>query len=299
MKSRNMSKDDDLIDIGKIFKSLWRDKFIILAISAIFSIIGYFYGENLPRYYETKINIRSTPKYLFEAYDGLYNYKQNHVIYGANDYYNEEFMLFLESSETTEKFIKQNNQYNNLLPYIYQGTIIINESKKSKKIKPHTITYKLVLTEKFDNQDFLNDYVMFVKHETKKKFIDQSTILINSKIIEHKKNLEVAREINLENPILKSMVEGNTVVNEPEALFYRGSKVLKKQLDHLESLKSELNEFTLDYNLILDKASPLVLTSTPSKNFIIPSFFIGILFSCFILIIRNSLRNNNKTYNFK
>ena len=81
MKSRNISKDDDLIDIGKLFKSLWKDKFIILIISVIFSITGYFYGESLPRYYETKINIRSTPKYLFEVYDSLYNYGGDLEIY--------------------------------------------------------------------------------------------------------------------------------------------------------------------------------------------------------------------------
>ena len=28
MKSRNISKADDLIDIGKLFKSVWKDKFI-------------------------------------------------------------------------------------------------------------------------------------------------------------------------------------------------------------------------------------------------------------------------------
>ena len=131
---------------------------------------------------------------------------------------------------------------------------------------------------------------MFVKNETMKKFIDQSIILIKSKIIEHKKNLEVAIEINLENPILKSMVDGNSVVNEPEALFYRGSKVLEKQLTHLRDLKSKINEYSLNYNLILDKASPIAQISTPAKNFIIPSFFVGMLLSFFILLVRNSYK---------
>lgn len=289
MKSRNISKEDDLIDIGKLFKSLWKDKFIILIIGVIFSIMGYFYGESLPRYYETKINIRSTPKYLFEVYDSVYNSGGTET-YGAKNYYNEEFLLLLGSSETMDKFIKQNNQYLNLLPHIYQGTIIINQNKKVQKIRPHTITYKIVVTESSKNNDFLNDYVMFVKRETMRNFKKQSTILINSKITEHKRNLEVASEINLENPILKSMVEGNTVVNEPEALFYRGSKVLKKQLGHLESLKSEIDEFSLNYDLILDKASPLVLISTPSKNYIILGFLIGVFLSFVILPFRNSYK---------
>ena len=86
------------------------------------------------------------------------------------------------------------------------------------------------------------------------------------------------------------MVEGNTVVNEPEALFYRGSKVLKKQLGHLESLKSDIDKFSLNYDLILDKASPLVLISTPSKNYTIMGFLIGV-FLCFVILpLRNSYK---------
>ena len=290
MKSKNISNDDDLIDIGKLLKSLWKDKFIILVISAIFSVMGYFYAESLPKYYSTEIKIRSTHKYLFDKYDSLYMHNEKNKVYGAKDYYNQEFVLLLESSETIDRFIKQNKKYNDFLHYIYETKLTNNKNKKTKKKISSLITLELVLTEKFDDKDFLNDYVMFVKQETEKNFKNQTFILLNSKIADHEKNLEVANEINLENPILKSMVDGNSVVNEPEALFYRGSKVLKKQLIHLRNLKSDIKEFSIDYNLILDKASDLVLISRPSKNFIIPSFLIGMFFSFFILIIRNSLR---------
>ena len=133
---------------------------------------------------------------------------------------------------------------------------------------------------------------MFVKQETEENFKNQTFILLSSKISDHEKNLEVSYEINLKDPILTSMVEGNTVVNEPEALFYRGSKVLERQLIHLKNLKSEIKEFSIDYNLILDKASPIAQISTPARNFIIPSFFVGMILSFFILLVRNSYKRS-------
>ena len=291
MKSKNILNDDYQIDIGKLFKSLWKDKFIILVISAIFSVMGYFYAESLPRYYSTEIKIRNTHKYLFDKYDSLFMHSTKNEIYSAYDYYNQEFELLLGSSETIDRFVKQNKKYYDFLPYIYETKFTNNKNKKTKKFSSH-LTFELVLTEKFDDKDFLNDYVMFVKQETEENFKNQTFILLSSKISDHEKNLEVSYEINLKDPILTSMVEGNTVVNEPEALFYRGSKVLERQLIHLKNLKSEIKEFSIDYNLILDKASPIAQISTPARNFIIPSFFVGMILSFFILLVRNSYKRS-------
>ncbi len=291
MKSRNISKDDDLIDIGKLFKSFWKDKFIILVSSAIISVIGYFYGASLPKYFETTVKIRSAPKSIFKEYNDLFIYNLETDI-SADEYFNKEFLLLLDSSETLIKFFQQNTEYAELSPDIYQGTVSINQNRKTKKITPYTINYSLKLIKKFKNQEFLNKYVLFVKKETETEFKKQINNLLVSKINDHKKNLEVAIEINLENPILTSMVDGNSVVNEPEALFYRGSKVLEKQLMHLKDLKSKINEYSLNYNLILDKASPIAQISTPAKNFIIPSFFVGMILSFFILLVRNSYKRS-------
>ena len=138
MKSKNILNDDYQIDIGKLFKSLWKDKFIILVISAIFSVMGYFYAESLPRYYSTEIKIRNTHKYLFDKYDSLFMHSTKNEIYSAYDYYNQEFELLLGSSETIDRFVKQNKKYYDFLPYIYETKFTNNKNKKTKKNSPVT-----------------------------------------------------------------------------------------------------------------------------------------------------------------
>ena len=291
MKSKNISNDDDLIDIGKLLKSLWKDKFIILLISACFSVAGYFYGGSQPQYFETTIKIRSVSKSAFKEYNDIK--LVNGDTFSVDEVFNKEFLLLLDSSVTLDKFSKKNTENEKFISHIIKRNLSINYNKNTKLIKPHTIDFTITLAEKLESQNLLNDYVMFVKDEALNDFRNQILSLLRSKILIYQNNLEVAQEINLKDPILLTMPDVNSVVNEPKTLFYRGSKVLEKQLEHLRLLEKNTIQHNLDYNPILDKASPLVLISTPPKKLIIPGFFIGIFLSFFILIIRNSARYKN------
>jgi hypothetical protein len=54
------------------------------------------------------------------------------------------------------------------------------------------------------------------------------------------------------------------VVNEPNALFYKGTKVLTQQITYLNKLLNETKNLTLDYNPILEKASSgSLITKSP------------------------------------
>ena len=288
MKSKNISNHDDLIDIGKIFKTLWKDKFIILLISACFSVVGYFYGASLPQYFETTIKIRSVSKSTFKEYKDVHNVYDSD--FSVDEFFNKEFILLLDSSETLDKFSKKNTENDKFFSYIIKRNVSINYNRNTKSIKPHTINFTITLAENLEGQNLLNDYVIFVKDMALSDFQKQILSLLRSKILVYENNLEVAQEINLEDPILLTMPDGNSVVNEPGTLFYRGSKVLEKQLEHLRLLEKNTVQYNLNYNPILDKASPLVLISTPAKNFIIPSFFVGMLLSFFVLLVRNSYK---------
>ena len=78
------------------------------------------------------------------------------------------------------------------------------------------------------------------------------------------------------------MVERNTVVNEPVALFYKGTKVLAQEIAYLEDTFKNAMKFNLDYNLVLQKATPPSLISRPPIIFGTIFFLIGI----FLLINR-------------
>ena len=63
------------------------------------------------------------------------------------------------------------------------------------------------------------------------------------------------------------MVEGRSVVNEPDALFYKGTKVLTQQITYLNKLLNETKNLTLDYNPILEQASSRsLITKSPKKT---------------------------------
>ena len=109
---------------------------------------------------------------------------------------------------------------------------------------------------------------------------------IKNEIKIYGQNLEIAKTINLENPILKSFAEGNSVVNEPQALFYKGSKVLYLQKSYLEALLKEIDDYTFNYNPILEKASNPMLVTKSASVFMAITFALGLFFSIIIIFIR-------------
>ena len=119
-------------------------------------------------------------------------------------------------------------------------------------------------------------------------FKQQLTQNIINEINIYQHHLEIAKKIDLDNPILQSMQEGQSVFNEPDALFYKGTKVLSQQLIYLTKLLNDSNDLTLDYNLILEQASLPILVSKTIY------FFMGItlafgLFLSFIFVFLRSL----------
>ena len=122
------------------------------------------------------------------------------------------------------------------------------------------------------------------------KFKEQIIESIETEIKVYQQNLLIAKTINLENPILKSFAEGNSVVNEPSALFYKGSKVLSLQKSYLEELLKEIKEIdnnALNYNPILEQASdPKLLSKSPSF-FMIIALALGLFFSLIVILIRS------------
>ena len=138
----------------------------------------------------------------------------------------------------------------------------------------------------FNGELFLNKYVNFTKGEAEMNLKENIARVINNEIENHTHNLKIANEINLAEPILKSIVDvGNTsVVNEPDALFYKGSRVLTIKLENLQNTLEEIQSFQLEYNPIVDKASSSVIISKNISYFLITSLAIGLMITIFTFI---------------
>ncbi len=117
-----------------------------------------------------------------------------------------------------------------------------------------------------------------------KKILKQN---IENEIRLYNDNIDIAKEINLENLILKTFDTGNVVVNEPASLFYKGSKVLSKQKLNLDKLLKETENLNLKYNPIREKVSyPILITKQPFV-FMAISFILGLFFSFVVIFIKS------------
>jgi hypothetical protein len=109
----------------------------------------------------------------------------------------------------------------------------------------------------------LNDYIIFTKQFTIDEYKENLKKNIKNKIVIYEQNLEIAKTMNLEDPIAKNFPEINLVVNQPTDLFYKGSKVLSLQKLHLEVLLKNTDNIIFDYNPILHQASnPTLVTKS-------------------------------------
>ena len=114
--------------------------------------------------------------------------------------------------------------------------------------------------------------------------------MIHNRINNIQDSLETAKLINLENPIIKSPERQNQVINEPEALFYKGTKVLAQSIVIDKKLLQKLENDQFNYNHILDKGIVPEINKNFSYAFLI-GLFIGFFLSCIIIFFKSALKN--------
>ena len=293
---KNNSYLEDKIDFREIIKTLWNEKILILSISFVFMVAGYVYGALQPKIYKTEIVLREAPSSFFEVYRSFYilEQQQQQQQQGFAGEFNYNFKLNLSSLDTLVQFVEETNTINDFKNHLKDQKISARDYFKEKfnpiidkKIQnKYTLTY----SQPLPGETFLNNYIIFVGQQTLSMVKRQLTQIIVNEINNHEQQLEIAKKINLENPILQSMVDGRSVVNEPQALFYKGSKILATQIIYLNELLNKTNNLTLDYNPILEKASSGSLISKSPKIYAVIALFLGLFFSLMIIVIRSILR---------
>ena len=69
-------------------------------------------------------------------------------------------------------------------------------------------------------------------------------------------------------------------------LFYNGTVVLSKQLNHLNKRLRRLETLDVDYNFILDSASQGIWINNNKRTYLLFGIFLSIFISFFISILR-------------
>ena len=110
-----------------------------------------------------------------------------------------------------------------------------------------------------------------------------------NRIYYYEQGLEIAKLINLEYPIVKTP-NNQQLVNETEATFYKGSKVLEQNLVQLKKLLQKLEIDQFNHDLIIDKASPPSDYTKTNILTIFISFIFGFLISLIVVFLKSQIR---------
>jgi hypothetical protein len=272
-------------DFDELFKKLWKEKFFILIITAIFSLLFYFYSLSSFKKLRTEVSIQNSPGHLFSEYDKFYRYYVGaNIIYDTNNIYDNNLRINLLSKSNLEKFLEQSKDFQN-------SDFLKKNIKKSNYSEDFKLTFKLttnnenkyylIFPEGLDGKSLLTDYIHYTKNIT----------LINTK-----NNLKFAlKEISL------SIISDLEISKKTQFSFsqpmstldsFYDPKLLSNRITILNSLIEKLDKQSFNYDIILINASPHHSDAHPIANFypffgIVLAFFLAVL----TLILRDKIKN--------
>lgn len=290
MNVNNQTTLDNEINLREIILTLWKEKYLILIITLTFSVAGYIYGTLQPKVYQASITLRDAPELLFEKYRPFTSIQEEHhqqqqqkqISVSASNF-NKEFKFNLLSADVLKDYVELNKNLKEFKLFLSKKKINVEDYFRGKLSieldKLDTSKQKLFIVSDiyaFD-QKFLNDYVHFVKKKTTENFNKILVGLIENKIQNYRENLEIALKIGLENPLFQNI--NNASSDCQGKLYCSGSKVLSQQLIFLKQNLNDNQQIELNYNPVLEKASPSILISTSELSFAITFFFLGLFIS--------------------
>jgi len=290
MKSNNKLLSDDEISFKEIILKLWKEKFKIFIITLIFSIVGYIYGTLQPKVYQTKISLRDAPDFILLEYEQFLENKPSH-------YFDKEFRVNLMQIDNLINYVEQNKKLDEFRSNLKTNDIEIREyfRYKLQNIRPNK--YILSTPKPLPTKEFFNDYVIYVKQITAKILLENLANIVSNRIDVYDRDIKIAKEIELEDPILKVVINDDKI-NLPEknfkclSSFYHGTKVLSHKKLHLEQLLNQLEnlDLTSNFNLIVKQYYKDYLVSKSPLEFAFIFLVISIFFSIILIFIKEILK---------
>ena len=196
MNTTNRTYADDQIDLKEIVLTLWKEKFIILIITLIFTVAGYIYGTLQPKIYQVTITLRDVPEGIFEKYKNLIGKEKL-----SSTEFNNEFKINLASLNNLLSFVKQNKKLDEFKSYLKTNNIETEDyfwnKLKTTTGKNSTLNqYSFTFSKPFPAKDFLSDYIFYTKQITENEFNKQYKDYIETEVEIYKQNLEIAKKLS-------------------------------------------------------------------------------------------------------
>jgi LPS O-antigen subunit length determinant protein (WzzB/FepE family) len=261
-----------------------------------------------------------------------------------NNFKNEVFSIsnftnFLQTQDDAKSFISLLQNKNSTV-----SQYLLNDHFKEKQINLRIKNQTEVIPElvfiypkELKGYDLINRYIQYqakiqvvqlfnevenklneqLKNNNTQKtlFLENRKRSIENALFDHEQALKIASSINLEETIPTSMLKGNTgsILNEPGALYYKGAKVLRGEIDNLKQdlnnltktegynqiLNEEANikinisllqELDFNWNPILQQAVEPEKHISPKKSiFVLVGLFLGFFISLLVIFFRSQV----------
>jgi LPS O-antigen subunit length determinant protein (WzzB/FepE family) len=288
--------ENDLIDIFKLIKELYKNKILILSISILCIFLALQYASIIPKKYKTEIVTKYPPIHLFNAYNRIDSSQGRDYAHNLREEFFFNFDKNLTSIDKLEISIKQRQKINDIKEFLSTNKIPISSYFQLTKFIP---------VQNFNNKNSGHKYYLFFSLELKEanfffdeyvKFIQKKTILnlkndLQIIILDNIKELEnayaIANEIPLSNPVFIN----ETNINYSD--IYQGTKILSQKILQQKLLYSQLTTDEFDFDIILDKASiPERINHTANYLYSLAGLLFGFFLSLIIIFFKKTLEEN-------
>jgi LPS O-antigen subunit length determinant protein (WzzB/FepE family) len=298
--------EKDEIDLSALIRRLWKEKVLILIFSIACMLLFYLYTLTLTKEFKTEIIIQDPAYEVLKKYDKFVSNKKNINTIEADKIKTEvnvvtkfidDFKLNLLSLDNLENFVEQSKEFDDFKVFLKKRNISAQKyfrgyrfGELKEKNKTILNRYFIIFPKELAGTIFLNNYVEFTKNKTKGEFINKIRIGIYLQLTEFEENLKMAKQIGLEDPVMKS--SHNNFFVDVKSSYLEGTKVLSQKIINTKQLLSDLERNQFDYNPILDKAS-VISEVAPFYQllYILGGFVFGFFLSLIIIFFRDVIKN--------
>jgi LPS O-antigen subunit length determinant protein (WzzB/FepE family) len=272
-------------DFDELFKKLWKEKFFILIITTIFSLLFYFYSLSFFKKFRTEIVIQNPPAHLFLEYDRFYKFYVGTNLY--NNIYDANFRINLLSKSNLVNFLEQSKDFQNS-DFLKKNFKKINYSEDFKLTFKLTTNnenkYNFIFPEGLDGKALLIAYIEHTKNIT----LNQSKNNLKIALKEISSSMISDLEISKKNQLSFSQLQSNQLQSNIESFY--DPKILSNRIVILNSLIERLDKQHFTYDIILVSASHHSAVS-PIANFY-P--FLGVVLAFFLAVLTVIFRDKIK-----